>query len=156
MVDSENKIIEVRMSEMKTAGIDQILHSGGIGSCIVITLYDPHKKIGAMAHPMIALPKGSDIKNLRFVECAIDTMINELIRQGATKSRLVAKIFGGAHMFKVFDSRTKTIGLRNVEAAKERLDQAGIPILSNDTGGNVGRSVSFDLSTGLVNVNTKI
>jgi chemotaxis protein CheD len=171
MSESESKIIDVNMSDMKTATNPYMLRSSGIGSCIVITLYDPVMKIGAMAHPMLArqenkktpkeneLSTGQAIKqesNLRFVDSAIEAMIKELEKLGAHKSRLEAKLFGGASMFKVFDENPNSIGIHNSETAHKIFESEGIKIVANDTGGNVGRSVAFELATGLVEVKTKI
>ena len=165
MDNSESKIIEVSMSEMKTATNPHVLQSSGIGSCVVITLYDPQKRVGAMAHPMLA--GNSEIDSpaealakagnpLRFVGSAIDAMLSALVALGASKERLEAKIIGGATMFKVFDRSPDSMGAQNAEAAKKKLEKEGIKIIVNDTGGNVGRSVAFELTTGLVEVKTKV
>jgi chemotaxis protein CheD len=164
MKDSKSKIIDVSMNDMKATTNPHTLRSSGIGSCIVITLYDSQKRIGAMAHPMLAdLPVSetvhinSNIKNpLRFVESAIDAMIEELENMGASKKRMEAKIVGGASMFKVFDKNPNSIGIHNAETAQKKLEKEGITITANDTGGNVGRSVSFNVTTGLVKVTTAI
>ena len=152
-----NKIIDISMSDMKVAKNDGVLRSSGIGSCVVITLFDPVVRVGALAHPMLAknISDTTD-HSLRFVDKAIDAMISALERMGARKSQLEAKIVGGANMFKVFDKNPDSIGLQNAEVAKKKLDKEGIKIVANDTGGNVGRSVVFDLKTGLVEVKTKI
>ena len=157
MDNSESKIIEVSMSDMKVASNDHILISSGIGSCIVITLYDPLKRVGALAHPMLAENIGNSTEYpLRFVGNAIDAMLSALAALGATKERLEAKIIGGATMFKVFDRSPDSMGAQNAEAAKKKLEKEGIKIIVNDTGGNVGRSVAFELTTGLVEIKTKV
>jgi chemotaxis protein CheD len=177
-MDKQNKIIDVGMSDMKAATNPHILRSSGIGSCVVVTLYDSQKRIGAMAHPMLALPSNQQsvtsnqynekeklpvtdyslqvTRDLRFVENAIDTMILELSKMGVNKKQLEAKIVGGANMFKVFDKNPYSIGIHNAEIAQKKLEKEGIKIVANDTGGSVGRSVAFDLTTGLVEVKTKI
>jgi chemotaxis protein CheD len=164
MSEIDGKIIEISMSDMKAATNPHTLRSSGIGSCVVITLYDPQKRVGAMAHPMLADPPAGEAGNisgsieypLRFVESAIDAMLSALSVLGASKERLEAKIVGGANMFKVFDKNPGSIGIHNAEAAKNKLEREGIKIVANDTGGSIGRSVSFDLVTGLVEVKTKI
>lgn len=157
MNDNESKIIDISMSDMKVARKDGLLRSSGIGSCIVITLFDPLKKAGALAHPMLAKNIGNTTEHLlRFVDDAIDAMISVLEKIGAKKSQLEAKVIGGANMFKVFDKNPESIGFQNAEAAKKKLEKEGIRIVANDTGGNVGRSVIFDVKTGLVEVKTKI
>lgn len=174
-MNEENKIIDVSMSDMKAAGNPHMLRSSGIGSCVVVTLYDPVKKVGAMAHPMLAEPtrglnglhadKTDSVKSvairknprsLRYVEQAIDAMISELTKMGAKKERLEAKLVGGANMFKVFDKSPDSIGAQNVEAAKKKLEKEGIKVIAADTGENCGRSVVFELTTGVVEVKTKI
>jgi len=157
MNEESEKIIDVNMSEMKIASNPHVLRSSGIGSCIVITLYDSQKRVGAMAHPMLAGNISGSIENpLRFVESAIDAMISALDRMGASKERLEAKIVGGANMFKVLDTNPKNIGAQNVEAAVNKLEKEGIKVIATDTGENCGRSVVFELTTGLVEVKTKI
>lgn len=157
MLEKNQKVIDVNMGEMQAASNDAILRSSGIGSCVVITLYDPIKRVGALAHPMLAENIGDSSEYpLRFVNNAIDAMIGALINLGARKSRLEAKIVGGANMFKVFDKNPESIGIHNAAAAKKKLEKERIKIAANDTGGNAGRSVIFDLTTGLVEVKTKI
>lgn len=75
---------------------------------------------------------------------------------GASRERLEAKIVGGANMFKVFDKNPNSIGIHNAETAQKKLEKEGIKVVANDTGGNIGRSVAFELETGLVEVKTKI
>jgi chemotaxis protein CheD len=179
MSDSESKIISVNMSDMKVATNPHTIRSNGIGSCLVITLYDPQKRVGAMAHPMLALPSNQQpvmsnvyknkveklpvtsyssqvTDNLRYVEPAIDAMISKLLKLGAEKSRLESKLVGGASMFKVLDKNPDSIGIHNTDVAQKKLEKEGIKIVANDTGGSVGRSVEFDLVTGLVEIKTKI
>lgn len=166
MVGSEDKIIYLQTSDMTACSNPKVLMSLGCGSCVVITLYDSVKRVGAMAHPMLPLPPGrqalgSSREHLgsgvyRYVESAIDAMLEELTKLGAVKSRLEAKLVGGASMFKVFDKNPESIGAQNVEAAKRKLEKEGIKIVANDTGGSVGRSVAFDLVTGLVEIKTRI
>jgi chemotaxis protein CheD len=161
MQAKDEKIIVVDMSDMKVATNPHKICSSGVGSCVVVTLYDSLKRIGALAHPMMAMPE-SGVEadeargNLRFVESAIDSMISALEKMGSTREKLEAKIVGGASMFKVFDSNPHSMGIRNAEAAHKKLEKEGIKIVANDTGGSVGRSVVFDLITGSIEVKTRI
>ena len=70
--------------------------------------------------------------------------------KGASRSRLVAKIAGGAQMF-AFQSKNSdmtAVGQRNVESVKKVLGEMKIPILASDTGLNFGRTVEFYPETG--------
>jgi chemotaxis protein CheD len=156
-MSKEKRIVSVGMSEMKTGNYRDILTSIGIGSCIAITLYDSQLRIGALAHAMLSKPLTIKhvSKNLRYIEDAIDGMLIELKALGVQKENLQAKLFGGAHMFKVFDKESGGIGDRNIKSAHAKLSSEGIEIIANDTGGNIGRSISFDIDSGSVDVTTK-
>ncbi len=71
-------------------------------------------------------------------------MVSEIVKKGANRSRLVAKIAGGAQMF-AFGSKNDLIrvGERNVLASKQKLSEMKIPLLAEDTGETYGRTVVF-------------
>ena len=77
-------------------------------------------------------------------------MLKRVIEAGATKSRLVAKMAGGAKMFEVSGGAAATInvGERNAEAVKKKLGELGIKIIASDTGLNYGRTVVLDCNNG--------
>jgi len=153
---------EPKTTDVETAGLEissapNILRSLGVGSSLVITIYDFEKKIGGMVHAM--LPDSTKVSHTnprRFVDKAIEMMLEELERMGSRRQDLEAKVVGGTNMFKVLSSGTEGIGGQNIEAAKEKLAQEDIKVAASDTGGNSGRSVEFDLQTGLVTVKTRI
>ena len=74
---------------------------------------------------------------------------------GASRSRLVAKMAGGAQMF-AFANATDVmrVGSRNVAASKEILQKLGIRLVGEDTGANYGRTVQIDLTNGVYTVKT--
>jgi chemotaxis protein CheD len=144
----------VGISEFKTGRAPEVLVTYGLGSCLGITLYDPQKQVGGLAHTLLPLSRPDDRgRASKYVDTAIRLMMEELIALGADKPRLVAKISGGANMFEpLHSSGTEVIGLRNARAARETLELLGIPLLAEDIGGNHGRTVEFDLATGEVRV----
>lgn len=143
--------IKVGMADLKVCVSPDNVTTLGLGSCVGIALRDPITKIGGLAH--IMLPDSTMIRNNSNIPKFADTGIEELVRQvtlkGANRSRLVAKIAGGAQMFG-FGSTSETVrvGERNVEAVKKKLAQMKIPILAEDTGKNFGRTVIFYPETG--------
>ena len=145
------ELIKVGMADYKVGRAPDTLISYGLGSCIGISLYDPQTKIGGLLH--IMLPDSNQSRanenRAKFADTGIPDMLEELIRMGAAKSRLVAKLAGGSQMFAFANaSDIMRVGLRNASASKEILKKLSIPIVGEDTGGNYGRTVQIDLSTG--------
>lgn len=132
----------------------QNLVSTGIGSCLVITLYDHKLKLGAMAHSMLPNDTSSahDKSDAHYIEVAIAQMLEKLISLGAHRENLEAKIVGAANMFSAFKS---DISKKNVASAKEKLRQENVRLVGECVGGSIGRSVEFALDTGIITVKTK-
>jgi chemotaxis protein CheD len=91
------------------------------------------------------LPQGSPAtdKTGRYGNVAIPKLIDELIKHGASRENLRAKLFGGAAVNTSSPSLPSHVGTRNLELAVKLLAQEGIPVISGDTGGNRGRKVLF-------------
>jgi len=140
---------KVGISDYKVAASPHSLVTIGLGSCIGIALYEPVTRIGGLSH--IMLPDSEGFKDRskwqKFADLAIPKMAEE-IRTQSGKKYLVAKIAGGASMFR-FDitSTSLQIGERNILAVKEALGKSCIPLLGEHTGGNMGRTMIVDLST---------
>lgn len=157
----ESGRIIVRISDFAIGRTPAVLITQGIGSCVAVCLYEKEKKIGALVH--IMLPKtikittdGDRVNPLRFVNTALPIVIGELEKVGVTKEGLSAKLVGGAHMFRVLGGAQDDLGAKNVKAVEEILIGSGIKIDNEDVGGNVGRSLEFDLETGVVKITTKM
>lgn len=145
------EVIKVGMADLNICKTPNVITTLGLGSCIGLVLYDPVTKIGGMVHYM--LPDSTKVRNNTNVAKFADTGINELLKRvvaaGANRSRLVAKIAGGAKMFEVSGlSEVGNIGARNAEAAKTILKQLGIRLVAEDTGLNYGRTVELHCDTG--------
>ncbi|MGN0131782.1 MAG: chemotaxis protein CheD [Lachnospiraceae bacterium] len=146
-----SEIVKVGMADLKICKSPDGVTTLGLGSCVGIALRDPGTGIGGLAH--IMLPDSTAIKDNSNIPKFADTGIEELVRQvvaaGAVRSRLVAKIAGGAQMF-AFQNKSSMVrvGDRNVEAVKAKLLELRIPILASDTGENYGRTVVFYPETG--------
>ena len=118
----------------------------GLGSCVGIAVRDPVTKIGGLAH--IMLPDSTEIKNNtnipKFADTGIEELIKQIVAKGASRSRLVAKIAGGAQMF-AFQTANNAmrVGDRNVQATLKKLKEMNIPVLAQDTGDSYGRTVIF-------------
>ena len=141
-----SEIIKVGMADLKICKAPDAVTTLGLGSCVGVAVRDPVLKIGGLAHVM--LPDSTKIKNntniYKFADTGIDELVRLLLKEGASKQRLVAKIAGGAQMFS-FQNKSDMVrvGEQNVIASKMKLEELGIPILAEDTGSNYGRTVIF-------------
>ena len=143
--------ITVGMADLNICRAPDVLITVGLGSCIGLTLYDPVNKIGGMVHYM--LPDSHITANNGNIDKFANTGIPELLKRitlaGANRSRLIAKIAGGAKMFGVNQmSNIGSIGERNAAAAKQILNELNIKLVAEDTGLNYGRTVELHCDTG--------
>lgn len=138
---------KVGIGELKVEQGEAVLAAYGVGSCVVIILYDTEKKIGGLAHCL--LPSGNE-NSLKYPRAAIAKMMKDMIEMGAQPDKIIAKIIGGATMFEEFAKHE--IGKRNVLQTREELNKLNIPIVGEDVFGNWGRTVFLNLSTGEVRV----
>jgi chemotaxis protein CheD len=121
-----------------------------LGSCVAITMYAPKLQLGMLSHVVLPNANGSVAVPAKFADTAVPYMISVLRDRGAKPSDLVAKVAGGACMFG--GGRFMDIGEHNARVAIAELEAAHIPIIGRDIGGNVGRRICFDLSTGALAV----
>ena len=146
-----NKIV-VKIGEYAVSDNSNIIITHGLGSCVVVTLYDEEKKIGGMLHYL--LPENPDRgKKSKYADTGIELLLKKLLEKGASINNLKAKLFGGSVMFSDFENdKGYSIGTRNIEQARKVLKKYNIPIVGEDVGGNYSRSVEFDLSTGITKI----
>ena len=150
-------MLRVGIADYKVSKAPQQIISYGLGSCIGISLSDPQTKVGGPVH--IMLPDSTQARahenHAKFADTGVPLLLGEVLKLGAAKNRLVAKIAGGAQMFSFANaSDVMRVGLRNAEAAKKALAKEGIRIVAEDTGGTYGRTVQIDLATGEYKVKT--
>lgn len=150
-------IIKVGMADLKHTRHPGVLVTLGLGSCVGVALYDKATKMVGLAH--IMLPWSHQAKNntnrAKFADTGIRQLVEDMMNDGAKKGNMVAKLAGGAQMFNFTSSNDMIrVGQRNVEAAKEVLQELGIPIVSEDTGGNYGRTIEFYSEDGRLMIRT--
>lgn len=151
-----SNVISVGMADLKTAKAPNILMTAGLGSCIGICIHDPMQRVGGMAHIMLPTAGNTSGGNpAKYADTAMDLLVSEILRLGASKSRLRAKMAGGAQMFS-FPGKPPVlkIGDRNSEQVILELKRLGIPLLVSDVGGSFGRTIHFDVATGDLKVRT--
>jgi chemotaxis protein CheD len=109
-----------------------------LGSCIAACLWDRHAQVGGMNHFM--LPDGAGDSG-RYGSFAMELLINEMMKRGASKSRMEAKIFGGGAV--IAGMNTINVGERNTNFVIDYLKTERIPIVSKDVMDVYPRKVCF-------------
>ena len=116
-----------------------------LGSCIAACLWDSHARVGGMNHFM--LPDGDSADACgRYGSYAMELLINEMMKLGARRETLQAKIFGGGQVMHNFT--TLNVGERNTRFVQNYLATERIPIVSEDVLDIHPRKVVFFPATG--------
>jgi chemotaxis protein CheD len=144
----------IKMAEIAVVENSKLLKTT-LGSCVGIVLHDDKKKISGLAHILLPEPMRRDRSVGKYAETAIPALYKRVVNRGGSKKNIRAYIAGGANMFKwSSDKGIASVGERNVAAVKRILGEMNITIVFDDTGGNRGRTMMFDNTSGEVQVKT--
>ena len=145
-----NSKLIVGIADMKMARDEGMLITYALGSCVGICLYDPLIRLAALVHVMLPLNMETGRKSpLKYADSGIRETLKQMEARGAKRSRITAKIAGGARMFDVpGNGSLGNIGQRNIESVHMTLKREGIKLLKEDVGGSVARTLLFDAATG--------
>ncbi len=113
-----------------------------LGSCVAACLWDPGASVGGMNHfllPGDAHAQAGGGAAMRYGAYAMELLINDLLRHGARRDRLKAKLFGGACLMKGLTD----IGRLNADFAERFLAAEGIEIVGGSLRGERGRRIQF-------------
>ena len=109
-----------------------------LGSCIAACIYDRNAKVGGMNHFM--LPDGAGDSG-RYGSYAMELLINEMMKRGASRLTMEAKVFGGGQV--VSGMTTMNVGERNTTFVMDYLKTERIPVVSKDVLDVYPRKVCF-------------
>lgn len=144
-----SSVIRVGIADLNYCTGDDSITTLGLGSCVGVVLYDQVLNLCGMVHVM--LPDSSKIRNndnlAKFADTGVVALYEGMLKKGADRFRLKAKIAGGAQMFS-FNTNVEMmrVGESNVIAVKQVLARLRIPIVAEDTGLNYGRTIIFSPS----------
>ena len=125
-----------------------------LGSCVSACIRDPVTRVGGMNHFM--LPEDNSTYDInapvvlatRYGSNAMESLINEVLRQGGLRERLEIKIFGGGRVL----AGMADVGARNIEFVRNYLDIEGLRANAQDVGGEQPRKVVYFPAEGKVRV----
>lgn len=144
MTGMQEKLVNVIQGEQAISDNPNDVLTTVLGSCIAVCMSDPERGIGGMNHFLLPGSEKKGSGDNRFGAYAMELLINGLLRQGAQRHRLQAKMFGGASMI----GSIRDIGGSNAAFAKGFLQDEGIPCLAESIGGTAARRVRYWPVTG--------
>ncbi len=124
-----------------------------LGSCISACVRDPKIGVGRMNHFMLPEDKSVGPNNwldpavglaTRYGSYAMESLINDLLKLGATRERLEVKLFGGGRIL----SGMTDVGQRNIDFIKSWVQLEGLRVAAEDMGGNQPRKVIYFPASG--------
>jgi len=130
-----------------TAAKDEIVATV-LGSCVSVCMRDSHTGVGGLNHFLLPRNNGGADASAgeRYGDTAMEVLINGLLKRGAKRSHLEAKVFGGARVLS--GATMLAIGDGNIAFVTEFLNREGIPTVSRDVGGTRSRRIHYQPSTG--------
>ncbi len=129
---------------------EDILIMTTLGSCIAACLWDRHAGIGGLNHFM--LPEAGPSTDAgggqggRYGAYAMELLINRMLKRGASRTHLEAKVFGGGQVIAGMD--TLNVGVRNTRFVLDYLKTERIPVISKDVLDIHPRKVCFMPASG--------
>ncbi len=161
MTEPNGPLVEtiiVGLGELRaTSAGNAIVVCLGLGSCVAFCGYDPVSRVAGMAHMVLPSSNGRapSQSSPKFVDCAIPMLMEEMVGLGAAKSRIAARLVGGAQVIDFHEkSRSLDIGGQNVQSAIAVLERLGVSLEAAETGGNKGRTVRLHAGSGRLLVST--
>lgn len=146
---ARQKKINIVQGEHHVAKDPDVMLTTILGSCVAACLYDPVAALGGMNHfllpgdrPGAELGQGGGA--MRYGAYSMELLVNGLLREGAQRHRLRAKLFGGARMLKGLTD----VGDANADFAERFLKQEGINVVGGSLRGDRGRRIQFWPTTG--------
>jgi len=139
----QSTIIHVIQGDFSVSNDPNAVMTTILGSCVATCLFDPVARVGGINHFLLPGDTSKD-GEMTFGVHAMELLINALLKKGADKYRLQAKLFGGARMIQGLSD----IGAKNERFAKEFLERENIPCVGESLGGTQARRIRFEPTTG--------
>lgn len=150
-----SEIVKVGMAESRVVQPPGRLACFGVGSCVCVAIYDPEARLAGLAHSMLpaapaALQGLAGEERAKYADLAVVHLVESMEKMGARRSRLFARLVGGATMFSFAGKPdgTESLGERNLKSARSSLFSQGVALKAEESGGSVGRSIEFDPQDG--------
>lgn len=140
IVEAQSRRIHVIQGEYKVSSDPDVVLCTILGSCVAACMRDPVAGVGGMNHFLLPGNGGNTGgEATRYGVHLMELLINGLLKAGARRERLEAKIIGGAKTIAAFSN----VGEQNARFAEKFLKDEGIRVVGQNTGGDVGRKLEY-------------
>lgn len=157
------ELITVNIGDYKISKGNRSLITRDLGSCVAVAVRDPQTGVGGLLH--IMLPKyvplgfeaaqGIAFNPAKYADTGLEELVRRLVQTGASRTRLVAKLAGAAHMISSPEvSEDDDISSRNLNAVRKKLVEMNIPVIAEAVGAHHARTVIFEPSSGTLKIIT--
>ena len=141
---SQERVLHVIQGSHMISSDPTVVLTTILGSCVATCLWDPVAGVGGMNHFLLANRPEAGGAGYRYGSHAMELLINDLLKAGALRGRLRAKLFGGAMMQDSFGR----IGRENAEFALQFVRDEGFILESQSLLGTQARRIRFTPTTG--------
>ena len=138
--------INIVQGEYHVSGDEALSITTLLGSCVAACIHDPAARVGGMNHFLLPGDETASPLVARHGVHLMELLINGLLKKGAARQRLEAKLFGGARTMQGLGD----IGIANARFAQEFLKREGIAVTGGSLGGETGRRIQFWPASGRV------
>lgn len=145
--EGRERVIHVVQGDHAIISEPGVVLSTILGSCVAACMHDPVARIGGINH--FLLPGDESDRSgeaMKYGVNAMELLINGLLQRGALRSRLQAKLFGGAQVVQ----NLSDVGAKNAAFALKFLQVEGIPCVGQSLGGDCARRIRFWPESGRV------
>ncbi len=146
----KNRLIQITQGEQAASKDPEVAISTLLGSCVAVCLWEPMAKVGGMNHILLTRHRAMPDQNDQAGIHAMETLINAVMKLGGKRTRLLAKVFGGAQMV----PGLSVIGTTNAQFTINYLRCERILVVGQSLGGRDARQVMFSPTTGAARVRT--
>ena len=138
------RMVHVVQGEYAIVAEPDVVLTTILGSCVAACITDPMARVGGMNHFLLPGSKEAGSDSLKYGVHSMELLINGLLQRGAMRSRLQAKLFGGAHVVVGLSD----VGQQNCEFAERFLTAENIACMGKSLGGDRARRIRYWPMTG--------
>jgi len=130
-----------------------VLRAQGVGSCVVVSLWDRQRRIGGLAHVPLPTRPGPEGPAEHYVDSALERLLERLLERGCERASIEVKAAGCATLLMTRDRcEHPPIAALNRSALERTLERLGLDLVGRDLGGHVARSIALDTGSGALRV----